>query len=159
MISYAGEGDVLNVGEFVVAHGCNTVGVMGAGIAKQVRAEFPEVYAAYYGACIRGAFRLGSAQRCSDLDRRNSSLERARTIYNLGTQKRPGPDATAWGIFLSFANMFESMLAHDEHRVAIPRIGTGIGALSWTDDVAPAITEAISQVSGEVRVVVYDFTP
>ena len=153
-------GDLLHSGEFVIAHGCNTQGLMGAGIAKQVRDQFPAAYSAYTAACRSKAFTVGTAQRvCVD-----PNGNRPNVIYNLGTQQNPGRDATTWGIFLSFANMFESMRRHDEHRsrVAIPRIGAGIGGLNWTDDVLPAINEAQERVSKsrlDFSVVVYDYTP
>lgn len=40
-------GDLLAGPERFIAHGCNARGVMGSGIAKQIRDEFPEVYERY----------------------------------------------------------------------------------------------------------------
>lgn len=45
MIIYK-KGDVLNSNEEVVVHGCNCFKTMGSGIARQVRAECPNAYAA-----------------------------------------------------------------------------------------------------------------
>jgi len=40
-------GDVLNVPEGIIVHGCNCLGVMGAGVALQVKSRFPEAFKAY----------------------------------------------------------------------------------------------------------------
>ena len=48
MITYH-DGDLLKSGCDVIAHQVNEYGVMGAGIAKQIRDKFPEVYESYKG--------------------------------------------------------------------------------------------------------------
>lgn len=144
MIEYV-VGDLFTVDEPVIAHGCNTVGVMGAGVARLVRSAWPEVYYLYETACARGTFDAGSAQRCPVLD--------GHVVYNLGTQRNPGASATNWLVFLSFANMFESMKTWGHDRVAIPRIGCGIGGLTWVQ-VEAAIVSAQANVPG-IDVVVY----
>lgn len=40
-------GDVLDVEEGIIVHGCNCLGVMGSGIAVAVKNRFPKVYEAY----------------------------------------------------------------------------------------------------------------
>ena len=139
-------GDLIESGEPVIAHGCNTVGVMGAGIARVVKAAWPEVYDQYDAACADGTFDAGSAQRCVGAN--------DRTVYNLGTQRNPGASATYWLVFLSFANMFESMKTWGHGRVAVPRIGCGIGGLDWSG-VEGAIEAALDNVGAEIEVVVY----
>lgn len=139
-------GDLLASDEPVIAHGCNTVGVMGAGVARVVRDTWPEVYYQYETACARGTFDAGSAQRCK-------TTPEDRVVYNLGTQRNPGASATHWLVFLSFANMFESMKTWKHDRVAVPRIGCGIGGLTW-HKVEFAINSARANVPG-IDVVVY----
>lgn len=42
------QGDLLESGSCnVIAHGCNAQGVMGSGIAKQIRERYPKAYTAY----------------------------------------------------------------------------------------------------------------
>jgi O-acetyl-ADP-ribose deacetylase (regulator of RNase III) len=55
------DGDLLKSGEPVIAHGCNTHGVMGAGIAKQVAFMYPDAYQQYRKACHNRSFRVGSS--------------------------------------------------------------------------------------------------
>jgi len=117
-------GDLLESDEQVIAHGCNTQGVMGAGIAAAVAAKYPEVERAYRVACRAKDFRVGS---CQDV----YLAPESRLVFNLGTQRYPGKDATYWAIMLAFGNMFEYCKVMNIKRVGIPRIGCGIAGLEW----------------------------
>ncbi len=46
MIEYR-KGDLLSVDEGIIIHGCNAQGVMGAGVAKAIKAKYPDAYKAY----------------------------------------------------------------------------------------------------------------
>lgn len=145
-------GDLMQAAEPAIAHGCNTHGVMGAGVARLVREQHPEAFYAYHAACQTGRFRLGTAQAVYS----NPAGQPGHWIYNLGTQKAPGADATAWGVFLSFANMAEDAAARGINEIALPRIGCGIGGLLW-----PTVEEAIAAALGRsthsnLTLVVYD---
>lgn len=39
--------NILDVTSGVIVHGCNAQGTMGSGVAKQLRAKYPEIYDAY----------------------------------------------------------------------------------------------------------------
>lgn len=39
--------DITKVTSGVIVHGCNAQGVMGSGVAKQLRAKYPEIYLDY----------------------------------------------------------------------------------------------------------------
>lgn len=151
MIEYV-TGDLLKSAEIDIAHGCNTAGVMGAGIARVIAEMHPEVRHTYQRRCVKTRdFVLGTAQPVIvPISQHNASM---RTIWNLGTQRNPGADATLWGIMLSFGNMFEQMVAWQVDRVAIPRIGCGIGGLKW-DDVARTIDATQKYVGKSAPLVV-----
>lgn len=44
-------GDILKSGSDIVIHQVNCLGVMGAGLAKQIREKYPEVFVAYNAHC------------------------------------------------------------------------------------------------------------
>ena len=46
MITYR-KGDILQSGLPVIMHGCNMQGVMGAGLAKQIKSKYPKSYIDY----------------------------------------------------------------------------------------------------------------
>ena len=151
MITYK-TGDLMEAPEIAMAHGCNTQGLMGAGVARLVRTKYRDAYDAYYEACMTGRFHVGTAQGvwCDPTDSGD------RLIYNLGTQRHPGADATAWGVFLSFANMAEDAFARGITTVAIPKIGAGIGGMDW-DDVEYAIEDALeNSTHPNLSIVVYE---
>lgn len=135
-------GDLLTSDEKVIAHGCNTMGFMGSGIAAQVAERWPDVEMRYRKTCTNKEFVIGTAQALW-----TGPYPDSRLIFNLGTQERTGADASAWGVFLSFANMAERCYRLGINRVGVPRIGAGIGGLQW-DDVAEAIEDAIDRSSG-----------
>jgi len=45
--------DITTIKKGIICHQVNTKGVMGAGLAKQIRTKFPEVYKAYNELCKR----------------------------------------------------------------------------------------------------------
>jgi hypothetical protein len=53
-------GNILDVKSGVIAHQVNCKGVMGAGLALQIRKKYPEVYLEYKDCCDTGYARLGS---------------------------------------------------------------------------------------------------
>lgn len=134
--------------ERIIAHGCNTQGLMGAGFARQVADRFPYVKERYVAACRAGVFVLGYAQRV--VDEVGDVI-----VYNLGTQNQPGRHATPWGVYLSFANMLENAIRNSVTRIAIPRIGAGIGGLDWDSQVVPMIEKARTDTGNHTDIVVY----
>lgn len=142
-------GDLLTSQEPDIAHGCNTQGLMGAGIAGVIAKQYPHVLEHYFAKCKRGEFHLGSALPI--IVQENHAY---RTVWNLGTQVKPGREATIWGVMLSFGNMLEQMKAWNVNRVAIPRIGTGIGGLKW-EAVEQTIAGVLKFVGAPIEIVVY----
>lgn len=118
-------GDLLASDEKFIAQGCNTHGVMGAGIALHIANKYPEVERVYAAYCRTRDFTVGS---CLPVTDRDSGV----TVFNLGTQRNPGKDGSYWAIMLSFGNLFEYCVRYGIERVAIPRIGCGIAGLDWS---------------------------
>lgn len=153
MITYT-DGDLIESDEPIVAHGCNTQGFMGSGIARQIRDTFPDVYAQYRKACDNKQFVLGSVL---PVWTRHEGFERC--VIQLGTQDRTGNDASEWAVFLSFANLAQLCEKANITKVAIPRIGAAIGGLRWDRDVLPTINSAMGYVTKPIDLVVYDIVP
>lgn len=56
------QGNVLNASENLICHQVNCKGVMGAGLAKQIKIRYPEVFRAYQELCNQqGSKLLGKA--------------------------------------------------------------------------------------------------
>lgn len=135
-------GNLLDACERIIAHGCNTRGVMGAGIAGQIAKRWPKVLDDNQDLIADIGWLPGQIQKVR-LDMVGTAPE---YVINLATQIDPGPCARLHLIRMAFANMAEFCAAAHFHRVAIPQIGCGIGGLQWAD-VEPTIEEAIADVN------------
>ena len=56
------QGNLFSVKSGVIAHGCNCQGVMGSGVAKQVKELYPKAYEKYIEFCYASEEKLGKAQ-------------------------------------------------------------------------------------------------
>jgi len=109
-----------------LAHGCNCQGSMGAGIATGFRDRYPEMFVEYRHRCkaVPRQFNLGDAWLWKAADRP--------WVFNLGTQEgiwraRASYDA----IEAALTSMRAQADGEDVASIAVPRIGTGYGGLSW----------------------------
>lgn len=130
-----------------IAHGCNAVGVMGAGVAKRVRALFPEAYAEYRELCKCKRFRPGDVHHYG---------RGPQHVFNLCTQQGTGPGAMLSAIETSVYNMLRIAEDLGVAEIHMPRIGCGIGGLSWSN--VQISIKAVSR-SRSVMLVVHDFDP
>ena len=137
-------GDLFSTDIKVMCHGANTVGLMGAGIAKEFKIRFPKMFVEYQKLCRSGQFILGECFFYETID--------GRFIGNLATQDNVGPCASFDGIARSLQKLFKECLARGQTSVAMPRIGCGIGGLNWTD-----VRNLIEKISNQfnMNVVVY----
>jgi O-acetyl-ADP-ribose deacetylase (regulator of RNase III) len=122
--------------EDVMVHGCNAQGVMGSGIAAQVRELFPAAYEVYRRVFEQSGLDLGEVIYHVTDDRK--------VIANAITQQFFGSDprtryASYDAIDDAFKNIFDMCAKFDvKGKVLIPKIGAGLGNAHWG-----AITEII----------------
>ena len=122
-------GDLLALGRAgvfdVLVHGCNCQGTMGAGIAKQIREQFPAAWAADR-ATPRGPAKLGTISTATV-----ACGAHRLTIVNGYTQNH-------WrgrGVLVDYAALTLVMATVRERfgalRIGYPRIGAGLGRGDW----------------------------
>lgn len=121
-----------------LAHGVNCVGVMGAGIAVRFRDTWPEMFSHYREACRQGVLQPGGIIAWR-------TLGRGPWVYNLATQDRIGPHAKLDWIEESLTKMVRLALKDGVKRIGMPRLGCGLGGLSYAD-VRPLIANAALNV-------------
>lgn len=134
-------GDLFTSDAPALAHGVNTTGTMAGGIAAQFAQRWPGILGGYQFQCYTGALEPGEIQV---YEAPNGPL-----VYNLATQRFPGADARLHWITSALANMRAHMQVRGLDRVAMPRIGCGIGGLNW-QDVEPLIALASEGITVEV---------
>jgi O-acetyl-ADP-ribose deacetylase (regulator of RNase III) len=144
------KGNLFSVEEGVsLAHGCNTRGVMGAGIAKQFRDRYPEMFTHYKFRCDQKLLWPGRSFVWKGKNK-TGTVEN-RWIINLATQDNLGACARYEWIEASIEDALNT-LGESVEAIAMPQIGCGIGGLEW--EKVKAIIEKIGKVT-ETRIVVY----
>ena len=112
-------GDIFKTEAPVIAHGCNTRGLMGAGIAREMRDRFPSMYKDYKRRCSRNEFKPGDAYIFCN--------ETGPHIMNLATQADEG--AKYEYVIRALSNMHAVLEEERIRSVAMPRIASGLGGL------------------------------
>jgi len=138
MIKYINK-DITTVDKGVIAHGCNTQGVMGSGVAKFLRDKYPEIFPRYFKICNQAANAGKTEELLGEID--VVSVATDLYVVNGFTQHlygRDGKYATTDAIesVLSRTYMLTALLKLD---LFIPKIGAGRGGLNWEQDVEPIV--------------------
>jgi O-acetyl-ADP-ribose deacetylase (regulator of RNase III) len=127
MIRYV-TGDLLASDLKIIAHGCNTHGVMGSGIALQIRERWPNVYEAYRQLHQQQGLALGTTQPVSTPD--------GRIVVNCMTQAAFGRDGHRYADYDAIARCIQSLnqvaVDNGESVIGLPKIGAGLGGGDWT---------------------------
>lgn len=109
-----------------LAHGCNCQGSMGAGIAKGFRQRYPEMYKEYRCRCKAKPrqFNLGDAWLWK--------ADQQPWVFNLGTQEGYWHARASYeAIEAALKSMKNQAENAGVRSISIPRIGVGLGGLSW----------------------------
>lgn len=145
------KGDLLLSDEKNIAHGVNCLGVMEGGIALQIKEMYPTVYNEYLGFIQQNAANslMGAVQRVR--------LDKDLNVYNIFTQFSYTPSThetrlLSYGALIrGFSKLNQRLAASSNPRIAIPKIGAGIGGGDWS-----VIEEVINAVTPNIEVVVYE---
>ena len=144
MIKYV-KGDILspNTSDSIVliCHQVNCMGVMGAGLAKQVRTKYPWIYESYRKRCEEASLKsnlLGEVQFCSILPNTGYVIA---NVFGQETFGRDGKCYTDYdALRKAFAYIAETLLPQDVVRIPY-KMGCGLGGGDW-DVVLDIIDEA-----------------
>lgn len=137
------KGDLFSTSDPIIAHGCNSMGVMGSGVAKIIRSKYPGAYD-IYSKSLRA---LGTNIIYHHFDK---------IIVNMITQERYGRDITERyvsydAIDSCFKHLIEWMIKFNYKTVSIPKIGAGLGNGNWN-----IISEIIEFHSGNITINVWE---
>lgn len=139
MISYIKD-DITNVTSGLVVHGTNCRGAFGSGVAGAVRRKWPEVYTAFKNS-PDGTGMLGNfipVKITDDL-----------VVANCYTQDYFGSDgkryASPEAIKTALTKACLYVLENGISTISLPKIGAGLGGLSWEKDVVQIIVDLNQQ--------------
>lgn len=123
--------DLLSNDKGIIAHGVNTRGVFGAGLAKKISQKYPIVKEAY---SRKDGYVLGDVQIVT--------INNGLVIANCFTQNNYGRDkhikyASPNAIYnsLSLTAALMRGTTYLSNGLYIPHIGCGLGGLDWDNDV------------------------
>lgn len=117
---------IVNAAGGVILHGVNCMGVMGAGVALDIKQKWPESFEQYKKVCDKaGSF--DDLMGTIDVFRKDDLI-----IVSCFTQKRYGKTAFAsYDAIESCLNHVVSRVLLTGHEVHFPAIGCGHGKLNW----------------------------
>lgn len=147
-------GDALRTPDHALIHGCNSLGVMGSGIAKQIRAEYPKVYEEYHKHVVA----IGvMAPELLGMVFPVYSAEK-QFILNAITQgdvaKYPGHFVADYkAIFVAFLNATNFCLDTGIDALSTPRIGAGLAGGDW------GLISALISLAVGGRITINVYTP
>lgn len=124
-------GDILTVDRGIIVHGCNAQGVMGSGIAKEIRGAYPAAYLAYVEH-VQGKRREEVLGTVAFYDVPDTDL----TIANAITQLTFGKDGRRYVSYEAIQRAFDVIVARanqpgSQRQVHYPLIGAGLGGGDW----------------------------
>lgn len=141
------EGDLLKSNCEVIAHQCNSQGVMGSGIALSIKQKFPEAYEADKNFFLpKGLHRLGYY---------SMAWSNGKSIYNLYCQNEYGRDKQHTNydaVEIAFYRMYENLsLWKTFPKVGIPyKMGCVRGGGDW-----PTYSEIINNIFHDQPIYTY----
>lgn len=142
------QGDLLKDDAEVLVNAVNTVGVMEAGIAKQFKKQFPEMYEKYKRDCKANKLRLGKMHLVQVEDE-----PEAKYVINFPTLVHWQDQSNLSDIESGLIDLVRMVETYGFRTIAIPPLGCGVGGLNW-EDVRYLIEQAFKSV--DVRVHLYE---
>tara|TARA_Y100000034_G_scaffold63291_1_gene76573 strand:+ start:3748 stop:4248 length:501 start_codon:yes stop_codon:yes gene_type:complete len=124
--------DIFNVRAEALVNPVNCVGVMGAGLARQFRTQYPEIETSYQEACKDGTLYPGVVH-VYDRGGCNGTRIYRRWIINFPTKRHfSQPSELRW-VRDGLLALTDAMCSRGIMSVAIPALGAGLGGLPWQD--------------------------
>lgn len=121
-------GDILDADVEAFVNTVNTAGVMGKGVALQLKRAYPENFKAYKRVCDRKELKPGEV-----FVWRREGLGNPRFIFNVATKKHWRQDSRMEYVEDGLANLHRLIVEHEIRSIAIPPLGAGSGNLPWPE--------------------------
>lgn len=122
------EGDILNAKEKTIVQQCNAQGVMGSGLAKQIRDKYPIVYKEYKKLCDYYTMNHVSLLGLCQVIKVNND----RFVANIIGQEYYGRDGKRYTNYNALIRGFTRLFLNTNHDIAISYlIGCGLGGGDW----------------------------
>lgn len=147
MISYT-LGDISKADAEAIVNTVNCVGIMGSGIALQIKKEFPKVFKAYKVACEHGEVQPGRM-----FVSETNMFENPKYIINFPTKRHWRNKSRMEDIESGLEALVDTIRRYKIRSIAIPALGCGNGGLNWSE-VRPRIETALCAIPN-LRVTIF----
>jgi O-acetyl-ADP-ribose deacetylase (regulator of RNase III) len=154
---YEVKGDILLSGAEAIAHGVAANDPMNQGLAQALHKNYPAMHKDFHHWCHEERREPGSAWIWSGADGaggaggvRIVNLLTQEGGYGHGTGSKPGKASIA-SVNHALRSLKKIIAAEKLASVALPRLATGVGGLSW-DAVAPLIRNQLADVKADIYV-------
>lgn len=118
----------------------NCVGIMGRGVALQIKKAFPKNFKAYKIACEHGEVQPGKMFVFS-----TDMLMNPKYIINFPTKRHWRSKSRMEDIESGLVALVDTIRRHKIRSIAVPALGSGLGGLNW-NEVRPRIEDALRDI-------------
>jgi O-acetyl-ADP-ribose deacetylase (regulator of RNase III) len=139
-------GNLLDTDASYILHGCNCQGVMGSGVALQIKEKFPEAYSYYKEKYRFGDLSLGDVHQiacCSPI------------IFNCMTQEYYGNNKkfiyANYEAIRKCLRLISKLIPFTHLKIAMPKIGCGLANGDWN-----IVSKIVEEELGDFEVLVYE---
>lgn len=133
-------GDLLKSSLQAIAHGCNSQGVMGSGIAKQIKEQYPDAFKMYRIAFVKSGLQIGTNIWSSY----NNTI-----IVNCITQPFFGNDKKRYVSYDAISDCMKDINSNlfnaGIYEIGLPLIGAGLGGGNW-NIISSIIEEELTKI-------------
>lgn len=149
MITFKGNGNLLDENVEALVNTVNCVGIMGKGIALQFKQAFPQNFKEYEKACKSNGVNIGKMFVFS-----TGALFDVKHIINFPTKKHWKEKSKIEYIKKGLDDLYHIIIQNEIKSIAIPPLGCGNGGLDWKI-VKPLIVEKLSKLS-DTEIIIYE---
>jgi O-acetyl-ADP-ribose deacetylase (regulator of RNase III) len=142
------KGNLFDSGCEALTNACNTIGIMGGGIAYAFKVRYPEMYKEYSMICQEGKLAPGI------LHIWDNPKGYPKYVINFPTKTDLSPSKNVY-IVAGLKTLIEQIKNKDIKSVALPALGCGLGGLSWTN-VKHFIEVFAKEVPEDVLIAAYE---
>jgi len=146
-------GDILKTDAEAIVNPVNCVGVMGRGLALEIKNKFPWSFPKYEQTCKRESLEPGNILPVR-LDSFIESTPPPPIILHAATKKHWRGKSKLEYIQVCLENLLKITQELNLKRIALPRLGCGLGELNWPQ-VELLYVELLSDA--ETEYIVYEF--
>ena len=139
-------GDIFCDKSEYIVNPVNTQGVMGAGLARQFKENYPKHFQFYKKYCDSGDFKIGSLIRFH---------ERGRGIICIPTKEHWKDPSKLEYVEKGLQSIIGLMKAFEIKSIALPKLGCGLGGLDYEKEVKPLIIKTFKDMPN-LTVTVYE---